>query len=306
MLDSRRLEVFREVAQRRSFSGAGEYLALTQSGVSRQIAALEAGLGVQLLTRSARSVSLTPAGHALLTHTHAILGRITIAEQQLGQLAAGEAGPLRLACHPSAAVWLMPRAIGRFVRKQPSVELSLLESDSADSPQAILAGEIDLAVVSVEATRRNREWDELSCDHLLDDEWCLLIPTSHRLNRTKRLRIADLADETLIEGSATAQPTRELCAQAGFEPRVRFHCEEWLGRQGLVAAAVGITLIPRLALHAVRRDLAIRPLGTIIPPRRVYAIHHRSADGNPLIHGFLRELRHTASTLAGASRPTTQ
>jgi DNA-binding transcriptional LysR family regulator len=295
MLDSRRLEVFREVAERRSFSAAGDHLVLTQSGVSRQIAALEAELGVQLLERSARAVSLTPAGELLLAHAQAILGRIAVAEGQLDNLAAGETGPLRLAAHPSAAVWLMPRAIGQLARKRPAVDLSLMESDSQESPRAVRAGEIDLAVVSVEASQQDDDWDELNREHLLEDEWCLLVPADHRLARAKRLRIADLANEALIDSSVTAQPTRDLCAQAGFEPRVRFRCEEWLGRQGLVAAGVGVTLIPRLALAAVRRNLAIRPLGDVIPRRNVYAVHHESASANPLISAMLAELHRAAS-----------
>src|SRR5438477_408020 len=181
MLDSRRLEVFHQVAQQRSFSAAGDHLGLTQSGVSRQIAALEAELGQRLLTRSARRVELTEAGRLLLSHAEAVLGRLTVAERQLQTLAAGEAGTLRLAAHPSAAVWLMPSAIGRLARRRPAADLSLVECDSWESPRSIRAGEIDLAVVSVEATPHNSDWEDLSHHHLLDDEWCLLIPAGHRL-----------------------------------------------------------------------------------------------------------------------------
>jgi len=296
MLDSRRLEVFCEVAQRRSFSAAGAHLGLTQSGVSRQIAALEGELGQQLLERSARRVELTEAGGLLLSHAEAVLGRLTIAERQLETLAAGRTGSLRLAAHPSASVWLMPHAIGQLTRKRPMAELSLLESDSIDSPRAIRAGEFDLAVVSVAASEANRDWDDLTHHHLLDDEWCLLLPADHRLAHAKKLRIADLADETIIDSNVTAQPLRDLCGQAGFEPRVRFRCEEWLGRQGLVSAGVGITVIPRLAVAAVRAELVIRPLGTIIPSRGVYAIHHQSAGGDSLISAMLGELHHAAAT----------
>jgi DNA-binding transcriptional LysR family regulator len=247
-------------------------------------------------------VSLTPAGKVLLTHAEAILGRIAVAEHQLDGLATGATGPLRLAAHPSAAVWLMPQAIGQLARKRPAVELSLLESDSHESPRAICAGAIDLAVVSVEAIQLTEDWDELTRHHLLDDEWCLLVPADHRLARAKKLRIADVAMEAFIESTVTAGPTRDLISQVGFEPRVRFRCEEWLGRQGLVAAGVGVTLIPRLALAAVRPDLAIRPLGGLIPPRHVYAIHHRCASDDPVITAMLGELHHAAATSATAER----
>lgn len=296
MLDSHRLEVFREVAQRRSFSAAGDHLGLTQSGVSRQIAALEGELGQRLLKRSARRVELTEAGRLLLSHADAVLGRLTIAERQLETLAAGQTGSLRLAAHPSASVWLMPRAIGQLTRKRPMAELSLLESDSIESPRAIRAGEFDLAVISVATTEANRDWDDLTHHHLLEDEWCLLLPADHRLAHAKKLRIADLAEETIIDSNVTAQPLRDLCGRAGFEPRVRFRCEEWLGRQGLIAAGVGITVIPRLAVAAVRADLVVRPLGAIIQSRDVYAIHHQSADSDPLISAMLGELHHAAAT----------
>lgn len=295
MLDSHRLEVFAEVAQRRSFSAAGDHLGLTQSGVSRQIAALEAELGQQLLERSARRVELTQAGRLLLSHAEAVLGRLTIAERELEALAAGQTGSLRLAAHPSASVWLMPRAIGELSRKRPLAELSLLESDSSESPRAIRAGEFDLAVVSVAAPEANRDWDDLTHHHLLEDEWCLLLPADHRLARARKLRIADLADQTIIDSNVTAGPVRDLCGRAGFEPRVRFRCEEWLGRQGLVAAGVGIALIPRLAVAAVRDDLVVRPLGGVIESRGVYAIHHQAADGDPLMSAMVGELRDAAA-----------
>jgi DNA-binding transcriptional LysR family regulator len=297
MLDSRRLEVFHAVASTRSFSAAGDRVGLTQPGVSRQVAALEREIGKQLFDRSGRSVHLTAAGELLFDHAQAVLGRLALAERDLARLAAGEIGSLRIAAHPSAAVSLMPEAVGEFTRQRPDVELSLIESDSNDSPDELRAGQIDLAVVSVDDGRSHQAEDDLAHHHLLDDEWLLVLPADHQLAHVRRLTIAQLAGQRMIESKSTAGAIAALSARVGTEPQGRFQCEEWLGRQGLVAAGVGVAVIPRLALAAVRPDLVVRPLGGAIPPRHVYALHRRAAVNDPLVSAMVDELRRAAARL---------
>src|SRR3954451_1947068 len=111
MLDVKRLRVLREVAAHGSFSAAAEALAYTQSAVSQQIAALEREAGTVLVDRSARGVTLTDAGEALVRHADAILARLADAEAELEAIAGLRGGRLRLVAFPSAGATIAPRAI---------------------------------------------------------------------------------------------------------------------------------------------------------------------------------------------------
>src|SRR5215470_7223169 len=148
MLDVRRLKVLREVARRGSFSAATEALSFTQPAISRQIAALEAEAGTQLVDRRARGVRLTLAGELLLEHADAILDRLAAAETQLEALAGLAGGRLRLGTFGTANATLIPLAIREFGATHPEVELRLVEGVSARLARRLCAGEVDLAVLS--------------------------------------------------------------------------------------------------------------------------------------------------------------
>src|SRR5436190_24378099 len=141
MLDVKRLKVLREVAAHGSFSAAAEALAYTQSAVSQQIAALEREAGTVLVDRSARGVTLTDAGEALVRHADAILARLADAEAELEAIAGLRGGRLRLVSFPSAGATLAPRAIARFRELHPGVELSLEPSEPEDTEPQLKTGE---------------------------------------------------------------------------------------------------------------------------------------------------------------------
>src|SRR3979409_2368795 len=129
MLDTRRLRVLREVANRGSFSSAAEALDYTQSAVSQQIARLEAEVGMTLIERRPRGLRLTAAGEALVEHTDAILARLAAAEAELEALTGLRSGRLRMASFPTAGATLMPLAIAAFSAAHPGVELTLIEGE---------------------------------------------------------------------------------------------------------------------------------------------------------------------------------
>jgi DNA-binding transcriptional LysR family regulator len=265
-LDVRRLRVLREVAAQGSFSAAAEVLAFTQPAVSRQIATLEAEAGTRLVDRTARGVRLTPAGELLVEHTDAILGRLAAAESQLEALAEVDAGRLRLGTFPTASATLTPLAIAAFAREYPGVDLRLFEGRSPEMLPLIAAGELDLAVVP--DTDPDPPAD-VEFEFLMDDPFYVALPREHPLADPGELRMEDLREETWIEGRLCMEGLQRAANAAGFEPRVAFDSSEWLGKQGLVAAGVGVALIPALGLGAVREDIVLRELGPDGPSRRV-------------------------------------
>src|SRR3954453_19095266 len=174
MLDVRRLRVLREVAAQGSFSAAAEALSYTQSAVSQQIAALEREAGSRLVERSARGVTLTDAGRALVAHADAILARLADAEEELQAIAGLRGGRLRLAAFPSACATLMPLAVARFRDRPPGVQLTLEPLDPGPALRALRAGDADISL-SIEATfDSGDDVDGLERQPLLDDPMYVL------------------------------------------------------------------------------------------------------------------------------------
>jgi DNA-binding transcriptional LysR family regulator len=271
VFDAARLRVFREVVRRGSLSAAAEALSFTQPAVSRQIAALEREAGAQLLERTPRGIRLTEPGRILLGHAEAILDRMATARAQVESVARLAGGRLRIGAFQSANATIVPRAIAAFAREHPSVELSLVEAVTPSAIARLRAGEVDVAVVT---RLPDLDGADVEVIDLVDDELLVALPAAHPLARRPRLRLRDLRDETWIESMTGGGPQSLLAAARaqGFEPRVRFGAEQWLAKQGLVAAGVGVTLIPGLAIATVREDIVLRSLGPNAPRRKVAAV----------------------------------
>jgi DNA-binding transcriptional LysR family regulator len=274
MLDVRRLRVLREVAQRGSFSAAAEALAYTQSAVSQQIAALDREAGTILVERNARGVRLTDAGRALVSHADAILARLADAETELHAISGLRAGRLRLASFATAGATVMPQAIARFRAAHPGIDLSLEPAEPEDALPKLKAGDYDIALV-IDAPHCAIDTADIELLHLLDDPMYVCLPAEHPFARKTRLRLEDLAGEAWMLGSTGRCPDTAIllraCQTAGFEPRIAFHSDDYLAIQGFVAAGMGVSLIPDLALITVRDDVVVRSLGPRPPYRRVSA-----------------------------------
>jgi DNA-binding transcriptional LysR family regulator len=268
VFDTARLRVFREVVRRGSLSAAAEALSFTQPAVSRQIAALEREAGAQLLERTPRGIRLTEPGRILLGHAEAILDRMATARAQVESVTTLAGGRLRIGAFPTANATIVPRAIAAFTREHPSVELSLLEAITPEVLAHLRAGEVDVAVVTHGPDLESADVDVVD---LVDDELLVALPAAHPLAAKPKLRLRDLRDETWIESVSAGRTLLTVALAQGFEPRVRFGAEGWLSKQGLVAAGVGVTLIPGLAIATVRDDIVLRSLSPQPPRRRIVA-----------------------------------
>ncbi len=295
MLDVRRMRVLREVATQGSFSGAAEALAYTQSAVSQQIATLERETGTKLVERGARGVRLTDAGRALVVHTDAILARLTDAEAELEAIAGLKGGRLRLVAFPSVAASLMPRAIARFRAAHPAVELSLRPGEPDDGMALLKSGEADISLIIEMTDACETEIPGVERTVLLDDPMYALLPADHALARRRNLKLADLAGDSWIMGSSSAQcPDGRIllraCALAGFDPHVAFKSDDYIAIQGFVAAGVGVSLLPDLACVTVRDDVVVRSLGADAPSRRIVAATASEAWASPAREAMLEVL----------------
>jgi DNA-binding transcriptional LysR family regulator len=272
MLHLGRLRVLSEVVGRGSFSAAAESLAYTQSAVSQAVARLEAETGAALVVRDRRGVRPTAAGAVLIAHAEAIFAQIEAAEAELDAIRGVRRGPLRVASFPSAGATLMPLAIARFRHRHPEVGLTLAEGEPEEIGPRLRAGEFDLALLFEFPGVRERPGAGLSTRQLLIDPMHVVLPAAHPLATKPALTLADLRDQDWVQTSASSPCARHVirsCVAAGFEPKVTFESDDYETVQGLVAAGVGVALIPRLALSRVRPGIVVRALAPRSPARRV-------------------------------------
>jgi DNA-binding transcriptional LysR family regulator len=305
MLSVSRLRVLREVAARESFSEAASALDYTQSAVSQAIARLEAEAGVALLERDSHGVRPTSAGSALLRHAGRILAQLDAAEAELGAIAGGTGGELRLASFPTAGATLMPLAVAAFRSAHPDVTLSLAEGEPEEIAPRLRDGEFDLALLFEFGRGAGSLGSGIQSLDLFEDPMRLALPSGHPLTDRERITLEELGDESWVQTSEASECARHVvrtCRAAGFEPRVSFESDDYLTVQGLVAAGVGVALIPALALSpSVRYDIAIRRLHPEAPVRRVVAATPGKPRTLPAAAAMLDILREQAGALPPAA-----
>jgi DNA-binding transcriptional LysR family regulator len=279
MLDVKQLRVLKAVSEHGSFSAAAEALSYTQPAISQQIAALERSAGATLVDRTSRGVRLTDAGRALVDHADVVLARLAAAEAELEAIAGVRGGRVRIASFSTAGASLVPPALALFEQRHPEVELHFVEEDPEEAIQMMRAGDLEVAVVFEFHDLSPTEWDRIytgvELHHLIDDPMYLALPRGHRLAHKPRVRMQDAEGETWIQEGDPRNPCGRLqkaaCRAAGFEPQIGFQTDDYNVVQGLVAAGVGISLLPSLALANMREDIVVRSLGRAAPTRRICA-----------------------------------
>jgi DNA-binding transcriptional LysR family regulator len=299
MLDVRRLRVLGEVSRRGSFSAAADALYLSQSAVSQQVAALEREVGMPLLERTPEGPKPTDAGRLLIHHGDAAICRLEEAERDLAALAGLEAGEVRIASFPSATGGLLMNALKEFNRRHPGVRLSVTESEPESSLPALRAADIDIAVVfDYPVLGRDNTDRDIERVLLLTESMYLALPPEHRLAKQATVKIADLADEPWLTGvrpSSCGEAIVAACREAGFEPEIAFESEEYQVLQGYVAAGLGVTLLPDLALPTLREDIVLKPTSPRAIERRVWAAVRSKGARSRATEAMLGVLRDTAA-----------
>ncbi|WP_214405953.1 LysR family transcriptional regulator [Pseudonocardia lacus] len=315
MLDAWSLRVLVEVADRGSFSAAAEALSMTQPAVSRQVAGLERRLGVPLFRRVHRGTRPTGPGEAAVELARDVLTRMATLEARMGAFGELTTGELRLSAFPSANAALVPAAIRRFGRAHPGIALSLVRSEPAGPLPAVRGGRVDLALLTSwelypdpAAARTDpgatpltdRDLAGLDLVPLLDEQLSVALPAAHPLAAVDPVPLAALRDEVWIEGGHPdcLGPIPQLAAALGGPPRIGLFCEDWNGKQALVAAGAGVTLVPTLARAAVREGVVLRPTAPALPTRRLFALSAAPPQRLPPATAMLGLLRELAARVA--------
>src|SRR4051795_11851887 len=306
MMDLRRLDVFRAVAEHRSFSAAAATLNYTQSSVSQHVTNLERELGVTLLDRSARPVAVTQAGELVLRHAEDLLGRASSIERDLAGLAQGEAGLLRLGGFYTAWATFMPAAVAAYSHERPRVQLELRQLEPEPAVRRVRAGDLDLAVVYRFLGVPDHLADErVEWLHLADDPLSVALPSDHPLTSRDEVALADLADERWVSpppDTSYSRLLRRLCQDhGGFEPDVGFETADIAMAQPLVASGLAVAMLPDLGMRPRHEGVVVRPLASV-PPARAVAVARLAGRRNPTAEPMIEALRAAAAAPPPARR----
>ena len=295
-MELRHLRYFVAVAEELHFTRAAERLHIAQPPLSQQIRALEDELGVRLFERTRRSVALTDAGHALLERARALLSSAQALPAELQRIARGEVGQLRIGFSSTLPLTRLLRTIvADWRHSHPAVALGLREMHSAMQFEALRSGELDVGLV-----RYNESTPEgLRLQLLRRDPLRLVVPAGHRFARRRSVSIADCRDEAFIgfpgdAGTGTGPLLNRLAAQAGFTPRIAQEAREATTQIGLVAAGLGIAVLPA-PLEAVRVEgvhyLPLKGDGALL----VMSVATREGEASERVLAFARRVRALAS-----------
>ena len=256
-MELRQLEYFVAVARHQHFTRAATSVGVAQPSLSQQIMALEADLGTRLFDRRGRQVQLTDAGRTLLPYATRILALVDEARGGLTEHADLRRGRVTIGTTPTAGARLLPAALAAFNATYPGIELALCEAGSPTLVEALARGDLDLAIVILPVRR-----PALRVARLLTEEVVLAVATSHPLATAippEGLAPENLADERFIlvrEGYGLRRMTMDMCARAGFTPRVVLDGAEMDTVLGMVEAGLGVACLPRLALTGARHVAA--------------------------------------------------
>ena len=304
-LELRHLIALKAIAEEGTFGRAAVSLGYTQSAISQQIATLERIVGQRLIDRPGgpRRVSLTEAGELLLRHAAAIAARLQAAQADLAALDAGDAGPLRIGTYQSVGARVLPTLLREFAAQWPDVQITLQESaDDRDLMHLVEQGALDLSFVVLPL-----EPGPYATVDLFRDPYVLVVPAGSPLaSRDRAPSLRELVEHPLISNRTcrTTQRVEDRLRHAGREPHIAFRSDDNGTVQGLVAAGVGIAIVPRLTVDETDEAIRVVDLGDRVPPRLVGIAWHRDRRRTPAAEAFVelaqRQIADSELTVAAA------
>ncbi|MFD0417708.1 LysR family transcriptional regulator [Streptomyces sp. NPDC127108] len=309
MIDVQRLRVLRAVADHGSFSRAAAALRLTPSAVSQHVAVLERSLGAPVVARSTRGVTLTQAGQIMVGAAESVAAELEQAKQQVERLRTGRV-QLTVATFTSGGKHLLPGALPRLTAAHPHTQLHIREGEPEVTLPLVRQGAVDLALAYHfdgplpvgPGSSSSLRWTPL-----LEDPLHVVMPEGHRFADRASLDIGELAAEPWVLGCLkTDAHLRRYAEQAGFEPDVRGTTTDYFFARSLVAAGMGISLIPSIALVPAVPGLRAVPVQHPAPMRYIGVATIDRRHDRPHLTTFIEALREQAtapSGIPGQGRP---
>jgi LysR family transcriptional regulator, hydrogen peroxide-inducible genes activator len=272
------------LADERHFGRAAERSFVSQPTLSAQLKKLENYLGVQLIERQPKQITLTEAGEQIVARAR----RILQASDEMLALARTHrdplAGKLRMALLPTIGPYLLPRVAREIHKALPRLELQLYEYQTGPMLERLSTGQIDLGILALPV-----DMEGFEARQLYVEPFTLAIPAQHRLSKKKDVRIEDLKDETLLlleDGHCLRDQALDVCSGVGVQEKQDFRATSLETLRQMVATGAGITLLPELAsrnAYGTSRDVVLRPFAEPQPQRYIGAIWRKTTARRPAI-----------------------
>jgi DNA-binding transcriptional LysR family regulator len=301
-IELRHLAALQAVSEEGSFGRAATRLGYTQSAVSQQIATLERIVDAKLVERPGgpRRVYLTEAGRLLLRHADGIVARLHAAQADLAALARGDAGPLRIGTYQSVGNKILPALLRRFSAQLPEIQIELRESHADDELLvAVERGELDLTFTMLPPIEGPFEVLEL-----MRDPYVLLVPADSPLAGKGQVSLREIGEQPLVSNRfcRSVEQVHDHLRARGVQPQVIFRSDDNGTVQGVVAAGLGVALVPRLTVDETDPSVAVIDLGGRVPDRMIGLAWHRDRFRTQAAEAFAAEAQALCAELA-AEKP---
>lgn len=275
------------LADLKHFGRAAEASFVSQPTLSTQLMKFEAELGVSLIERNPRNVMLTPTGEAVVARARAILREADEIKNIARRAKDPESGMVKLGIFPTLGPYLLPHIIPPVITRFPKLELILVEEKTEVILKKLHDGELDCGILALPVHD-----DSLHVEYLFEEDFVLAVPAGHAFAKKKKAKLADLAEERLLlldDGHCLREQALEVCHMAGAGEKSRFRATSLETLRHMVAAKVGMTLLPALTVHPpspISAAVALVPFSSPVPHRRIALVWRRRSA----LSAFLRQL----------------
>jgi DNA-binding transcriptional LysR family regulator len=252
VIDVSRLRVLVAVARAGSITAAAEALHYAQPSVSHQIAKLEAEVGMPLLQRMGRGIRLTEAGRLLAERAEHIIAQLEAVAVELDEMVGLRTGHVRLAAFPSALATIVPAAAARIAAQHPGVKLSLTEAEPPEALSALRNNDVDVALIFEHGDPPPGDRRDITLTPLMEEPLYVVTPKDGRWTGARGELSTYSGDRWIAGCERCREHLAVACEQTGFTPTVDFETDDYVAVQALVAAGLGVSLLPALTLVANR------------------------------------------------------
>jgi LysR family transcriptional activator of glutamate synthase operon len=281
-VELRQLQYFLKVAQKEHVTQASEELHVAQSAVSRQIHQLEEELGVQLFMQKGRNLQLTPVGQLFCKRVDSILKELDKAVVEVHEFLDPEQGEIRIGFPHSLGIHLIPSVVAEFKRRYPNVKFRFKQGMFPSLIRDVISAEVDLAFISPFPEKHEQVEGEV----MLTEELYAILPPNHPLAKEESIKLDQLKDDKFVlfsKGYSLRPIVWHACLEAGFTPKIAFEGEETDTIRGLVAAGMGVSILPEMALFQTNPLQPARVRISEPKVTRTIGLIHRSDDKLPRV-----------------------
>lgn len=284
-MNLRDLKYLVALADLRHFGKAADACFVSQPTLSTQIRKLEDELGVVLVERAPRKVMLTAAGLDVVQRARRIVADVEQMREAARRSRDPESGTLRLGVFPTLGPYLLPHVVPTLRARFPQLELLLVEEKSDELLQRLREGKLDAALLALPLHD-----DQLHAEFLFEEPFVLAAPQQHPLARRSALDAAELSDETLLlleDGHCLRDQALDVCRLSGARERSGFRATSLETLRQMVAAGVGVTLLPALSVHepiVQPANIRLVPFRGTAPSRRIALVWRKSSALDAFLH----------------------